>query len=492
MKHFDVLILGSGISSLATARFLNKFGIKNIGILEQHSVPGGFLHCFKRFGLRFETGAHYIGSINQGEPFHTLLNYLGVYHDDDYIDLEANGPDTHFFESNNFTFPLGYKETIQKLGVMFPNEKKSIKIYFSMIKEAAHSFPTYYYKKDYDQKKMLSFLDQTVQEVLDSLFKNNSLKNILSTTCILYGVSPVDASFGFHSIVQDSYIISAKGFRYGGERLAQRFVKKIENEGGRFFLNHTITDLVARDKEIKEVHCHNGAVFTADKIIAGIHPKLLFSMIKGEGLRKSFQKRLDQIQESNSFLGAFLSLKENPGISPKKNYYFHRGFNYEEPTLDDPKSLFPFFLTSSDRAYKNNGKFPVLLTAKCSYKGFKEFQSNKKSNDYKDLKEKVFQMVLPYIEEQFPGFTKSIDKYCLSSPLTNQKYIPSPNGSAYGIYHDQFSTGARGLGPRTHFHNLILTGQNTLFPGLLGGSISAIKSAGQIIGTKDILKELSH
>ncbi|MEC7183351.1 MAG: hypothetical protein VXW15_11600, partial [Bdellovibrionota bacterium] len=84
------------------------------------------------------------------------------------------------------------------------------------------------------------------------------------------------------------------------------------------------------------------------------------------------------------------------------------------------------------------------------------------------------------------------DKYCLSSPLTNQKYIPSPNGGAYGIYHDQFSTGARGLGPRTHFHNLILTGQNTLFPGLLGGSISAIKSAGQIIGTKDILKELSH
>ena len=44
MKHFDVLILGSGISSLASARFLNNFGIKKIGILEQHSVPGGFLH----------------------------------------------------------------------------------------------------------------------------------------------------------------------------------------------------------------------------------------------------------------------------------------------------------------------------------------------------------------------------------------------------------------------------------------------------------------
>ena len=113
-------------------------------------------------------------------------------------------------------------------------------------------------------------------------------------------------------------MISAKGFRFGGERLAQRFVKKIKEEGGEFFFNHQITDLVAENKEIKEVHCQNGAVFTAEKIISGIHPKNLFSMVKGESLRKSFQKRLDQIQESNAFLGAFLSLKTNPGIAPKK------------------------------------------------------------------------------------------------------------------------------------------------------------------------------
>ena len=157
MKHFDVLILGSGISSLATARFLNKFGIKKIGILEQHYVPGGFLHCFKRFGLRFETGAHYVGSINPGEPFHTLLNYLGVYHDEDFIDLGPEGPDTHFFKNDQYTFSLGYQENIKKLSSLFPGEKASIELYFQMIKEAAHSFPTYYFKKEYDQKNVGTF-----------------------------------------------------------------------------------------------------------------------------------------------------------------------------------------------------------------------------------------------------------------------------------------------------------------------------------------------
>ncbi|MDC0254225.1 NAD(P)/FAD-dependent oxidoreductase [Bacteriovoracales bacterium] len=488
MKEFDILIIGSGISSMAAARILNKFGHSKIGILEQHSVPGGFLHCFKRFGHRFETGAHYIGSINRGEPFHQLLNYLDVYHEEDYIDMD-DAPDDHYFEDHEYTFSLGYEENIKKLGHLFPLEKESIREYFEMVEKAAHSFPTYYFKKDYDQQKMLEYIDKTVEEVVENLFKSPKLKEILYSNSILYGVAPKDASFGFHSIVQDSYIISSKGFRFGGERLARRFVQKIEEAGGEFFFNHKVQELVIENKEITKVICQNGEIFQAKKVISGIHPKLLFDMISKNDVRKSFQKRLDQIKESNSFFGACIVLKENPGLSPLKNYYFHSSSDFDDPEEKKKQKCFPFFLTSSQRDYKE-GKFPVLITSNCAFSEFNAL--DKKSQDYKDLKEKYFKEVLEAIEKRIPGFIESIDRYTLSSPLTNQRYVPSPTGSSYGIYHDTSCTGARGLGPRTHFHNLILTGQNTLFPGLLGGSISAIKSAGQIIGTKDILKQLSE
>jgi all-trans-retinol 13,14-reductase len=492
MKHFDVLIIGSGISSLASARILAKFGSPKIAILEQHSIPGGFLHCFKRFGQRFETGAHYIGSINKGEPFYNILNYLDVYHEDDYIDMDPTGPDVHYFKDHTYKYALGYQNNIDQLTTLFPHEKKAIEQYFQMIKEAAHSFPTYYFKTKYDQHKMIGFIEKTVEEVVNSLFSDPKIKDILYSTCILYGVLPQEASFGFHSIVQDSYIISSKGFKYGGEKLAQRFVKKIKESGGEFFFNHKVKEIKIEGQEVSQVICQNGEIFKAKKIISGIHPKLLFNMIPSSDIRKSFKKRLDNIEESNGFFGAFLTLKKNPGLSPLRNYYFHRDLEFKNLKKDDEHKIFPFFMTSSQRNYKGEGPFPVLITTNSILPEFTPFSKNKRCEEYKKTKEQYFQLALKFIEEKFPGFIENIDKVSLSSPLTNQHFNPSPTGSAYGIYHDTTCTGARGLGPRTHFNNLILTGQNTLFPGLLGASISAIKSVGHIVGTKEIIKKLSE
>ncbi len=80
MSHHDALIIGSGISGLTSAALLSKKG-KSVLVLEASSRPGGYMHSFRRFGELFDTGAHYVGSMCPGQPFHTLLNYLGVFGD---------------------------------------------------------------------------------------------------------------------------------------------------------------------------------------------------------------------------------------------------------------------------------------------------------------------------------------------------------------------------------------------------------------------------
>ena len=82
MKKFDALIIGSGISSLTCALLLAK-AEKSVCVLEQHTKPGGFMHCFNRFGHQFDTGAHYVGGMNKGQPFRVLLEYLGLYDEED-------------------------------------------------------------------------------------------------------------------------------------------------------------------------------------------------------------------------------------------------------------------------------------------------------------------------------------------------------------------------------------------------------------------------
>tara|TARA_Y100001958_G_scaffold159676_1_gene162386 strand:+ start:6351 stop:7661 length:1311 start_codon:yes stop_codon:yes gene_type:complete len=60
---FDVIVIGSGTSGLASACILGKFG-KKVLVLEQHDRPGGCLHTFQEKGYTFQSGNHYIGHID--------------------------------------------------------------------------------------------------------------------------------------------------------------------------------------------------------------------------------------------------------------------------------------------------------------------------------------------------------------------------------------------------------------------------------------------
>ena len=46
-RHFDIIVIGSGMGGMACASALAHFG-KKVLVLEQHYVAGGMTHTFKR------------------------------------------------------------------------------------------------------------------------------------------------------------------------------------------------------------------------------------------------------------------------------------------------------------------------------------------------------------------------------------------------------------------------------------------------------------
>ncbi|MBY0415363.1 MAG: NAD(P)-binding protein, partial [Bdellovibrionales bacterium] len=298
----NVLIIGSGISSLTMGILLLKAG-HFVRILEQHYLPGGYLHGFKRFGHDFETGGHYMGALGEGLPFQKILQYLGVYHAEDFISLDPTSVDTYHFDDWNFTYGIGYEENIKRLINAFPSSSEKIKKYFEMVKSAAHAFPTYYFKSEYDQSALLKYLDMTVLDVFNLLGIDGRLKEVLQAPCILHGVAPQDVSFGIHSILIDSITVSSHGFSAGGNTLADRFVAEIRRLGGEVLLRHKVSDVVVENELVKKVVCENGAEFVADEFVAGIHPKLIFEMIGYENVRVAFKNRLSMAEESTPFIG---------------------------------------------------------------------------------------------------------------------------------------------------------------------------------------------
>ena len=103
-NHADVIIIGSGISALTCAALLTKQGRKVL-VLEQYKKPGGYLHGFERFGHHFDTGAHYVGAMQEGQPFQALLEYLGVYSPELFVPLDSTGFDVFHFPERTVVFP---------------------------------------------------------------------------------------------------------------------------------------------------------------------------------------------------------------------------------------------------------------------------------------------------------------------------------------------------------------------------------------------------
>jgi all-trans-retinol 13,14-reductase len=59
---WDYVVIGSGMGGMTTAALLAKLG-RRVLVLEQHYVPGGFTHMFKRPGYRWDVGVHAVGEL---------------------------------------------------------------------------------------------------------------------------------------------------------------------------------------------------------------------------------------------------------------------------------------------------------------------------------------------------------------------------------------------------------------------------------------------
>ena len=60
-RRWDVIVIGSGMGGMTTAGLLARTG-RRVLVLEQHYVPGGFTHVFRRKGYEWDVGVHLVGN----------------------------------------------------------------------------------------------------------------------------------------------------------------------------------------------------------------------------------------------------------------------------------------------------------------------------------------------------------------------------------------------------------------------------------------------
>ena len=495
-NRYDVVLIGSGISSLTCAAILSKKG-KSVLVLEQYNKAGGYMHCFSRFGDRFDTGAHYVGAMDPGQPFHTLLSYLGVYDSSLFTPLNADGFDVFRFPEFETSFPKGYEALIARLCEQFPRDAAAVQGYFAKIRGVVEHFPTYEFSDLTDMSITQAALETSLSSVVEGLTSNRQLQCVFYSYCTLHGVEPQDVSFGLHAIVTDSLVRGPHALAKGGDGLTHKYVEVIRRNGGQVLTKKRVTAIENTGKLAHAVVTADGERYEADWIVAGIHPKRALGLISDpSAFSSAFMSRMGNLKESIGIFGMYAACSRNPGLDPLRNYYYFSSSDPDRILKCDGPGAAPnavFLAPASRIAGESKNAFTMNIHAAgpmAWFEGWSDTAWNRRPEEYEVFKTAFGEKVLGLVDGYQSGFRDSISKVQSSSTLSNLHFNGSPEGSAYGLYHSIQNTGARSLGPRTHVANLLLTGQSCLFPGLLGAAVSALRTAGHIVGIKPILREL--
>jgi len=96
------------------------------------------------------------------------------------------------------------------------------------------------------------------------------------------------------------------------------------------------------------------------------------------------------------------------------------------------------------------------------------------------------------VERKFPRLRECIQSYTVATPLSFRDYIGNDDGSLYGVTKDYKDPLRTFLSPKTKIPNLFLTGQNLNLHGILGASMSGLKTCFAILGDDYILEKIKN
>ena len=288
-ENWDAVIIGSGISGLATARLLAEAG-KQVLVLEKHFKFGGYTHTFKRDNYEWDVGIHYIGGNlhKQNSFLRRLFDYVsnGNLHwarmDDIY--------DRMVFPDKTYNFITGKGAFLETMISYFPKEEKAIRNYIDLVDQVSKKSLSYYANKaipgllgslayPFMSKPFLKYAALSTKEVLTGLGCSTELIGVLTGQWGDYGLPPTQSSYGVQAMVARHY---REGGNYpvGGSRMiAETIIPGIQSRGGKVVLSTGVKEIFTHKGKAVGVLLENGDEIKANIVISSAGVKNTFEVL---------------------------------------------------------------------------------------------------------------------------------------------------------------------------------------------------------------------
>ena len=430
----QVVIVGAGLGGLTAGALLAKEGYR-VTILEQHTIVGGCATTFRRKGgYTCEVGLHEMDDAFGGAK-KEIFESLGVYENIEFVQ-----PDTFYHivtDEIDFTMPHDKQKAIVDLIATFPDEAEAIIRYFALLESISREFVRVstaswweYMLFPFVFKHILRYRIASTKTIMDRFFQDEKLKLILNTNVSYYSDKVENLSFLLHALAQHSYFSGGGWYIKGGsQKLSDYLASIIRQHDGEVITKANVTQLeehavtYIRKKETITIEC--------DIIISNLSPTSTYEMAQ-----IPYQEKLEP---ASSLLTIYIGFKRNlKSIYGKKTYASF--FFSDIKSIEDYDHMIDSDI--ADRAFgftdysqidsglieDPDKSFAVIFTT-----DFLSDWQDLSKDRYAQKKERVLESFLEKLELEYPNIKEHIEFAEVGTAKTIQRYIKTPNGTAYGF-----------------------------------------------------------
>ena len=495
-KHYDTIVIGSGMGGLANAAFLSLLG-KKVCVLEQHYTAGGYTHSYEREGYEWDVGVHYVGEVHKPSTLRRVFDVISegrlkwAAMEDEY--------DKVIIGDKEYPFIAGRENFAKMLKEHFPDEGQVIDDYIQLIRDVSRYTPKFFAGQGmprllgglYNKIRPLlvpKVFFQTTREVLEEMTSNQELISVLTGQWGNYGQAPVDAAFLMHALIAKHYLAGGAYPVGGSSEIARSIIPTIQKSGGDVFTYANVEEILIKNNKAYGVRMADDTEITADNIVsnAGFYntvKKLLPNDVQN---RLGVDKWCEQVPPSSAHFCIYAGFKgtaEELGLSTTNLWIYPNGDhdNNLNKYKADPDEEFPLvyisFPSAKDPEWNKRypGKSTVEVVTPANMEWFKKWEGSqwqKRGEDYDTFKAKFADRLMEKLFERHPQLRDKLDYFELSTPLSTNWYQKNSAGEMLALDHfvDRFKKPF--LHPDTPVKNLYMTGSDVMTAGV-GGALMA-------------------